>query len=440
MTRVKIRDWLGNRSVFFKLLMIIILTAVTVNLAVGLFFRHVVSNPNEYLNKLLQANVKSILATLGDPPSLESARQIREDLGILIRYQGRTRSWTVSARMPRIHKVRFDPIHEAFGIRLGRIMSRQYVIVKDGDDYFTIAPEYNQNVVSIHLLFAGLLLFLTLFFVGVYFLLRKILEPIHSLKEGVLQVSEGNFNARIPVTKNDELGQLSTAFNEMTAEVEDQLHSKEQLLLNVSHELRSPLTRMKVALEMMEDSVGRTRIDDDIREMEAMITEILESARLNTRHGGIQKKITNLSKLTRDITRLFDDSQPGISLFLPFTEIWGEVDSERIKTVLKNLLHNAIKYSSDSFEPVVLRLEQKNGVTTIVVQDRGEGIPQEDLPFIFEPFYRVDKSRSKKTGGYGLGLSLCKKIIEAHNGAIEIQSDLTQGTRVVIRFPNSALL
>ena len=102
---------------------------------------------------------------------------------------------------------------------------------------------------------------------------------------------------------------------------------------------------------------------------------------------------------------------------------------------LRNILENSVKFSGDSNQAVRINIKTEDNAVIIRVQDFGRGIPQSELPYIFEPFYRVDKSRSKKTGGYGLGLSLCKKIIEAHNGTIEIESEENKGTLVSIRLP-----
>ena len=103
--------------------------------------------------------------------------------------------------------------------------------------------------------------------------------------------------------------------------------------------------------------------------------------------------------------------------------------------VIKNLIENALKYSSSSTKAVHLSLTQTSGHVFLIVKDFGEGIPAEHLPRIFDPFYRVDKSRSRETGGYGLGMSICKKIVEAHGGKIEIESTVGEGTTVTLSLP-----
>ena len=111
-----------------------------------------------------------------------------------------------------------------------------------------------------------------------------------------------------------------------------------------------------------------------------------------------------------------------------------KIDLNRIRTVLKNILENAVKYSKPESQPVEIAVDGEEKSVVIRIRDYGSGIPKEELPYLFEPFYRTDKSRSKDTGGYGLGMSLCKKIMEAHGGKIEIHSEVNVGTTVVLRF------
>ncbi|MBW2433904.1 MAG: HAMP domain-containing histidine kinase, partial [Deltaproteobacteria bacterium] len=131
----------------------------------------------------------------------------------------------------------------------------------------------------------------------------------------------------------------------------------------------------------------------------------------------------------------FENQPPGIeSVDLP-SEIEVEIDPEQIKTVFENVLNNAIKYSQPDSAPIQISAKTDESYVVVRIRDFGIGIPEEDLAHIFEPFYRVDKSRTKDTGGYGLGLSLCKTIMEAHGGKIEVHSTLQEGTTVSLYFP-----
>ena len=129
---------------------------------------------------------------------------------------------------------------------------------------------------------------------------------------------------------------------------------------------------------------------------------------------------------------------PGLKISLLPEDIKIEVDSEQFKKVLRNVIGNALKYSPKDGGPVEISLKEQEGSWVFGIKDNGPGIPQEDIPYIFEPFYRVDKSRWKRTGGYGLGLSLSKTIIEAHGGRVEIKNNPDSGTTVLLYLPKNA--
>ena len=131
----------------------------------------------------------------------------------------------------------------------------------------------------------------------------------------------------------------------------------------------------------------------------------------------------------------FENQPPGIEMVEFPGEVMVKVDSEQIKTVFENVINNAIKYSRPDSDPIRIFYKSDESYAVIRIADKGVGIPQEELSQIFEPFYRVDKSRAKDTGGYGLGLSLCKTIMEAHDGIIVIQSRPEEGTTVSLSFP-----
>jgi signal transduction histidine kinase len=235
--------------------------------------------------------------------------------------------------------------------------------------------------------------------------------------------------------RSDELRALAEAFNDMTDRIRDMLHTKEQLMLDVSHELRSPITRMRVALEFLPEGQTKDSLKSDIAEMEAMINDILETARMHHLHGHLKRQLINLADLLEGILADYVNQRPGVQAGNFPAEIELNVDPEQVKTVFQNILTNAVKFSDPDDKPVMISVIMQANFTDVRILDHGIGIPPDELPFIFEPFYRVDKSRSKRTGGYGLGLSLCKTIMEAHGGRIEVDSEPGVGTCVSLFFP-----
>jgi signal transduction histidine kinase len=303
-----------------------------------------------------------------------------------------------------------------------------------GDFIFELSGEYERNP-ALKWIHGLIVLSITLILLGAYVLIRRILRPIKWLDTGVKEVSLGNLKHRVPVIKSDELGQLSQAFNAMTQRLNEMLTAKEQLLRDVSHELRSPLTRMKVALEFVKESRTRKLVQSDIQEMEEMITHILETARMHHDHSRLNLREIDLTRLINDVLATYRQQSPGVTFSSTGVSFPCMVDPEQIKVVLKNVLDNAIKYSPKDSQAIRISVADRDGWTVIEIEDSGIGIEPEALTYIWEPFYRADKSRSRDTGGYGLGLSLCKTIIQAHGGTIDVRSIPGKGTTVSLALP-----
>jgi signal transduction histidine kinase len=424
------------RSVFTKLLVVIILTGICVNLVVGGFFIHLRNQFVGPFHKNVVQYLNYLIADMGNPPNLDRAREIARQSFLEIRYESPDLRWATSNELPTDLKGRFNAWHQNPDVRYGKYRGRHVIEVDKAAGRFIFGVSRNLPVDSArHRLLVIILVLLTGILVAAFFAIRYILRPVKWLNTGVQEVSRGNLKHRVPLKKSDELRDLAAGFNDMTDRIRDMLHTKEQLLLDVSHELRTPLTRMKVALEFLEDSQAKQSIQADMLEMEKMVTEILETARMQHRYENLKKQPTNLVRLLKEMLPGFENQPPGIEMVEFPGEVMVKVDSEQIKTVFENVINNAIKYSRPVSDPIRIFYRSDKPYAVIRITDKGIGIPQEELSQIFEPFYRVDKSRAKDTGGYGLGLSLCKTIMEAHDGKIEIQSRPEEGTTVSLFFP-----
>ena len=424
------------RSVFTKLLVVIILTGICINLVVGGFFIHLRNQFVGPFHKNVVQYLDYLIADMGNPPTLDRAREIARQSFLEIRFESPDIRWTTSDELPTDLKGRFIVRHQNPDVRYGKYRGRHMIEVDKEAGRFIFGLSRNLPVDSArHRLLVIILVLLTVILVVAFFAIRYILRPVKWLNTGVQEVSRGNLKHRVPLKKSDELRDLAVAFNDMTDRIRDMLHNKDQLLLDISHELRTPLTRMKVALEFLSDSQAKQSIQADMEEMEKMVTEILETARMQHKYENLKKQPTNLTELLKQTLTAFENQPPGIEIVDFPSEIEAEVDPEQIKTVFENVLNNAIKYSQPDSEPIQVSYKHREFFAIIRITDFGIGIPEEELAHIFEPFYRVDKSRTKDTGGYGLGLSLCKTIMEAHDGKIEIQSRPEEGTTVSLFFP-----
>lgn len=272
---------------------------------------------------------------------------------------------------------------------------------------------------------------------GIWFLawlfLRRQLQPIRDLTRGVKAVESGNLDARIAAAGSNELADLADSFNAMTRSLKDRLRARDQLLLDVSHELRSPLTRMRVALEMTEPGAAVDSLHEEVDALGKMVSEILETERLKSNAGGLNRIPADLGTLLSEKVARFEGQPPGISLKLePLPPV--PVDAERLRQVLRNLIENGIKHGRESSRPVEVWLRREGDFAVISVTNGGATVPEEEQRLIFEPFYRTDRSRSR-TPGYGLGLPLCKRIVEAHGGIISFQSQPGAGTTITVKLP-----
>jgi signal transduction histidine kinase len=199
------------------------------------------------------------------------------------------------------------------------------------------------------------------------------------------------------------------------------------------------LTRLKVALELLPSGEKRQQMSADIAEMEIMISELLELERLRDGRG-VRLVRQDVTALLRDLVESFRDRAPGVRLNMGPREEWLAIDSDKLRIVFRNLLENAIKYSLSESRPVQVSIATDDATVVVRVSDDGPGIPAADIGNIFEPFFRVDRSRSKKTGGYGLGLSICKRIVEAHGGTIVVENNPTRGASFIVTLRKSAPL
>jgi signal transduction histidine kinase len=265
-------------------------------------------------------------------------------------------------------------------------------------------------------------------------ILQGLLRPLRVLNEGVIRLGEGDLGVTVPRTTNDEFASLTDAFNRMAGNVRDMVGARDQLLIDVSHELRSPLTRMKVALELMTAGAQRAQLSSDVAEMERMISGLLELERLRAGRG-VTLVRQDVLPIVRDVVASFEDRPPGVEFSTDDLEMVIDVDAEQLRTVMRNLLENAVKYSLPDSRAIRVTAERRDGRGMLRVTDDGAGVPSEDRERIFEPFFRVDRSRSRESGGYGLGLSICRRVMEAHGGQITVEAAKGRGTSFVLSFP-----
>ena len=416
----------GFRSVFARLLAIMVAMATCLLVAVSAFFWFVVTpSLNEPVTRVY-GELAQAKAALG--PDLLEARAFEARTGIDVLYRGPKGAWSTSSRIRNMDGL--EEVHPRFFIG-GRDIT--ILPAPDGGQYAFVA-RIGRNLGGAHnALLATLLVIMTFVVLTAHVVLRRLLDPLRTLGAGVARLGEGRFEPLPGPVRRDEFGTLTLAFNRMVERLAEMMRAREQLLVDVSHELRSPITRLTVALALLPESEARTRMQADVGEMEAMVGELLERERLQHAES-LRKEAMEITALVREIAGAFERQGPGVTV-VPHGPVVAAVDPRRFRIVLRNLLENAVKYSQPDSRPVRIALEESRTAVAITVADDGIGIPDGELARVFLPFYRVDRSRSKKTGGYGLGLSICQRIAEAHGGSITAQANAPRGTVFTVTIP-----
>jgi signal transduction histidine kinase len=422
-------------SVFTRLLIATLAAGLAITFTVIAGFVMIRLHSQSAFERNLMLYADYLVDDLGDPPDEIRARSIAQRSGMVIRFDHPDQIWQTGP-LPRFFNVKraWTRRHPS-GLTLGNSKGHHFIRLAHGGGELTfVAPrDVHRSELAIWFLVAMAMAMITVLGAA-YLFIRKTLKPLHTLKAGVNTVGAGMLEHRIPETGPSELRDLAQAFNSMAGRLNRLLRSKEQLLLDVSHELRSPITRLKVQLEFLEDAEVRESLRSDLAEMEAMVAALLESARMRHTAAALNRKSVQVGDLIRSLVSEFKDRPPGVALGQLVDEP-VTLDPEKIRIVLRNLLDNALKHTPEDGPAVSISTIGMPDRLEIVVEDRGEGIPAEALPHLFEPFYRPDVSRSRKTGGYGLGLSLSKAIVDAHGGSIDLASTLGKGTTVTVNLP-----
>ncbi|MDO9165913.1 MAG: ATP-binding protein, partial [Rhodoferax sp.] len=265
---------------------------------------------------------------------------------------------------------------------------------------------------------------------------RRLLRPLDDIRAGALRFGQGDFAQAIPVhhaARPDELGELAATINTMGGDIHQMLEAKRALLLAISHELRSPLTRARLNTELLPESPdvqpSRDALLRDLGLMRDLITDLLESERLASPHAALHREPTDLAALVAEVTASLPGAaavQQHIDPGLPAVAL----DRTRVRLLLRNLLDNALRHSADASQRPSLQVqadkpgeEQGKGQgVRITVRDHGPGVPEDQLPHLAQPFYRADAARERATGGVGLGLYLCKLVAQAHGGTFSVRN------------------
>ncbi len=326
-----------------------------------------------------------------------------------------------------------------------------------GEEYALIV-ELPPRSRSARLFFHPLLHLLAIALTGAlfcYWLARYLTSPVNKLRTATRELASGNLSTRVVPTlggRRDELASLAADFDEMAEKIESLINSQRRLLGDISHELRSPLARLNVALELARQRSGAAatsaleRIQQEAETLNEMIGQLLTLTRLESGAAELEKHSLNLSDLVREIVRDADFEAQAKNRSVKLNADEGvriEGVSNLLRPAIENVIRNAVHHTAEGTQVDVklfggLKSNREDGNTAdvlLVVRDHGPGVPEEALTKIFRPFYRVDEARNREAGGVGLGLAIAERAIRLHSGAVTASNQIGGGLEVRIVLP-----
>ena len=395
----------------------------------------------------LSLHVNYVREDIGIPPRIDRAIAITQRVPVDIRILGPDVDWASDPAFPRLDQLEFAPsprfsndpdawVDELKGVEFAELDNHDFLRMHQGGyDIVVATPRIADMPEGPDLVTLILGMGLASLLLG-YMSVRWLFKPIRAIRQGAAEIGRGNFEHRIRNIRRDQLGDLATDINRMADDVEDMLDAKRALLLGISHELRTPLSRMRLTLEFLDDEKIKSDLRDEIIEMEKIVAALLEAERLNSRHARLARTGVIVGDLVGEILEdFFAREKDRIKVSQPAEAITANLDEARITLLLKNLLGNALRYSEPSDGPVELSVATDDADLVFNVRDYGPGLPQDQASQIGEPFYRGDPSRTRDSGGTGLGLYLASLVARAHGGSLRLLDVSGKGASFETRIP-----
>jgi len=382
----------------------------------------------DYVRPLVIHYTDLLVAEIGTPPDLARAQALAQRLPLRIRIDGPVVNWDSQpgkeGDKPRLQH--FDAPDGADAAW------RPVRLLADGHRIrFGLADVSREN--RPRLIGWATLSVLLLLTALAYATVRRLLRPLKDIRAGALRFGAGDFSRPIVLRQRDELGELALQINRMAGNLHGMLDAKRALLLAISHELRSPLTRARLNAELVPEGPERDALLHDLAEMRDLISDLLESERLATGHAALQTEASDLNALVSETTATqFTRREVRLNLAPSLPTL--ALDRTRIKLLLRNLLDNALRHSAGAAAPPEVSTALYGAFVRLRVRDHGPGVPEEQLALLAQAFYRPDSARQRATGGVGLGLYLCRLVAQAHGGQMAMRN-AAPGLEVDIMLP-----
>ena len=317
-------------------------------------------------------------------------------------------------------------------VDMGTMGDRPSTAVATDDFVFYFSVNYKEPSDLPNFILASVLTILSM--VGLNFFIQRYLYPVQLMKQRVFALEDGDLESEIPIIGDDELASLSRAVNKMIKDIRYLLNQKQELLLDVSHELRTPLARMQLLLEMLPEHKNIGKLKNEVTLLEGMISNMLLSDRLSTPYQELDISQIKLSRIMDKVIEMFPNHSEIVEVKGKIPSIKLHVDELKITLAIRNLIDNAQKYAS-SKDKIQVYFSIEDDDLKINIKDFGTGISEQNIKKLTTPFYRIINEGENKRPGFGLGLTICKKIIEAHRGTLLISSQIGKGSTFTLILP-----
>jgi len=449
---------LGISLKLFLAFWLVIITSVLISYLVTIQFRH--SPTQEQANPQQLKLLNQFTLKLADKKrvklkAIQSKFHHKYNQHLIIKkvsnnkiYSPRNRPWSKVKDYLKKHPLD-NPVTVDFSFT--KLTSSQPIIINGQQFQLFIASELQRKrFVSLisQLPFALRLFFLlTISFLSCWLLAKSFTKPLIAIQKASKALGNGELATRITTfaQRSDEFGDLARSFNQMAKQLEDNISAHQRLLGDVSHELRSPLTRLQLAVALAEKNIGNKaeqqkhlhRCETEVDRLDEMIADVLTLSRLEHSHNNFTVESVDLNALVdqviNDCQYFASSKKISIKLKGAFNDaIFG--DSKLLVSAISNVLNNAVKYSPNE-QDVTVELTQQNQQLHLSVSDKGPGVPDEMLTQLFTPFFRVADARDRSSGGTGLGLAIAQQAIQLHQGEIIAQNIMPNGLKVIVILP-----
>ena len=436
-----------TRSLSFRLLAVFLALAALFIYGATMAIRWIYSSDDlrELISGHLALHVDYVRRDIGDPPQIDRALAITKLVPVDIRIAGPDINWASNPDFPQMADLQFgeseifsqEPdawLNELKDVEFAVLGQHRFLKIAQGTHAIVVSSPRIADVPSGPDLLPIILGIGLIWLFIAYVAVRWLFSPIDAIREGASRIGAGDFNFRISNYRQDQLGDLAEDVNKLASDVGGMLDAKRHLLLGISHELRSPLSRLRLALEFLEDGSQKEDLRVEIAEMEQIVATLLEAERLNTRHASLNRTTVSVRDLIEQLIESYFERDAGkIELQFDDDAMTANVDDVRLILLLKNLIGNALRYSEQG--AVMIRVSMRDGDLVIQVRDRGPGFSEQQAAHFAEPFFRGDPSRTRQTGGTGLGLYISRLIAEAHGGSLELDRGYTDGAGITVRLP-----